>query len=500
MLIGSQGGESMYDDISKQKYHIENEVLDELQSLFSHYRTLDRSPDDITGGKAEETVRETLEEINRLPEGRIGLEDMELCSLRMLGRSSERDDKKEKTAQLGAARSIASLGRSFSLSYIVTERGESMCRIGLSGKNAERIIGSSLRGAFGQVKLEPAEQTEKKGAEYTAIARCRLAYQDRNAMEQQDSSELMESVIDAAAAALPDDPCSLEIRFDPLDIRWVEERERELRRLQDILNEYAQTSWQVSANTGANVNVSEGLPRQVVENLQGRTNQSDSSGISVSLSASLRQSLAEAAANEAGYRLEQMNHIKRSGGWSVTVTAKAEDEGVLEALEAAASGAFFLSGLSVTWDRIKPYRRTEASAILEGDRIHSMFRLPEHHFPGFQRIENRGFALEAPTLKEGDRGVEIGRVMWNEKRTARSFALSLSELNRHAFICGMTGSGKTNTVCGLLEQLDLPFLVIEPVKGEYRSLGLPDTEVYTMEAETEETLSINLSGSPMEAI
>jgi hypothetical protein len=51
--------------------------------------------------------------------------------------------------------------------------------------------------------------------------------------------------------------------------------------------------------------------------------------------------------------------------------------------------------------------------------------------------------------------------------------LPLTHLNRHALVAGTTGSGKTTTCMHLLSQLweqEIPFLVIEPAKTEYRSL------------------------------
>jgi DNA helicase HerA-like ATPase len=51
--------------------------------------------------------------------------------------------------------------------------------------------------------------------------------------------------------------------------------------------------------------------------------------------------------------------------------------------------------------------------------------------------------------------------------------IDLEQLNKHAFICGVPGSGKTTTAFNLLTQLwcsDIPFLVFEPAKTEYRSL------------------------------
>ena len=49
--------------------------------------------------------------------------------------------------------------------------------------------------------------------------------------------------------------------------------------------------------------------------------------------------------------------------------------------------------------------------------------------------------------------------------------LDLNSFTSHCFITGSTGSGKSNTTYGLLEkfiQNDIPFLVVEPAKGEYK--------------------------------
>ncbi|WP_288621682.1 ATP-binding protein [uncultured Brachyspira sp.] len=48
-----------------------------------------------------------------------------------------------------------------------------------------------------------------------------------------------------------------------------------------------------------------------------------------------------------------------------------------------------------------------------------------------------------------------------------------------SLFAGITGSGKTNTVKKILESVNEPFLVIEPVKKEYRNIK-KDIEIYTM--------------------
>ncbi len=57
------------------------------------------------------------------------------------------------------------------------------------------------------------------------------------------------------------------------------------------------------------------------------------------------------------------------------------------------------------------------------------------------------------------------------KETTNKVALDLDSLTSHCFICGSTGSGKSNTTSVVLDGLiryNIPFLVIEPAKGEYK--------------------------------
>jgi len=77
--------------------------------------------------------------------------------------------------------------------------------------------------------------------------------------------------------------------------------------------------------------------------------------------------------------------------------------------------------------------------------------------------------------------------------------ISPSALTRHTLITGFTGSGKTNTVLYLLDQLwkthRIPFLVIESAKKEYRALtrvaGFEDLLVLTLGDETTSPFRLN---------
>ena len=55
--------------------------------------------------------------------------------------------------------------------------------------------------------------------------------------------------------------------------------------------------------------------------------------------------------------------------------------------------------------------------------------------------------------------------------------LGAEDLAKHLFVCGLTGSGKTTTVKKILTGVDVPFLVLESAKRDYRKLlGCPSLE------------------------
>jgi uncharacterized protein len=95
-----------------------------------------------------------------------------------------------------------------------------------------------------------------------------------------------------------------------------------------------------------------------------------------------------------------------------------------------------------------------------------------------------------PETGTADAGaVDLGVVLDGNRVPAGTLAVSRGSLNRHTFVCGATGSGKSQTVRHLLEsatRAGIPWLVIEPAKAEYRLMatrlaeGLPGTEVITI--------------------
>lgn len=75
------------------------------------------------------------------------------------------------------------------------------------------------------------------------------------------------------------------------------------------------------------------------------------------------------------------------------------------------------------------------------------------------------------TNKSDDDYILLG---WQAGKLKNQAQVPLKNFNKHVFICGVPGSGKTTAVLNLLFQLwtehKIPFLVIEPAKTEYRSM------------------------------
>ncbi|HEY7325385.1 MAG TPA: ATP-binding protein [Streptosporangiaceae bacterium] len=95
--------------------------------------------------------------------------------------------------------------------------------------------------------------------------------------------------------------------------------------------------------------------------------------------------------------------------------------------------------------------------------------LPRHEVPGV-RLMRAGYFDVTADERAREPGIELGRILDARDREVGAFSVPLTTLNRHALVTGATGSGKSQTIRHLLEQLTsagIGWLTIEPVKSEY---------------------------------
>ncbi len=124
-----------------------------------------------------------------------------------------------------------------------------------------------------------------------------------------------------------------------------------------------------------------------------------------------------------------------------------------------------------------PYHHPFAyQTVLSSHQLATITHFPEREIPGFQIKRAPKFDSVPPRIQK--ESLKLGRIIVRGKPVDMEYEVEIDDLTRHVMIAGVTGAGKTNTVFSLLRNLykhDIPFLVIEPVKTEYRSLfGAPD--------------------------
>lgn len=70
------------------------------------------------------------------------------------------------------------------------------------------------------------------------------------------------------------------------------------------------------------------------------------------------------------------------------------------------------------------------------------------------------------------RKLDLGNIFHLNETTNMKAELDVNSLTMHTFVTGSTGSGKSNTIYHILDKLadkKIPYLVIEPAKGEYKT-------------------------------
>lgn len=147
------------------------------------------------------------------------------------------------------------------------------------------------------------------------------------------------------------------------------------------------------------------------------------------------------------------------------------------------------------------YLPVTTSSLLSSNELAIQMGLPRKSICGLPVIEHADFGKEVVSyLKSKDQRSKelfLGKIfsMGNESEIFAN--LDINSLTMHTFVTGSTGSGKSNTVYEILHQLHslyrIPFLVVEPAKGEYKNIfgQFADVDVYGTNPKKTLLLKIN---------
>lgn len=145
-------------------------------------------------------------------------------------------------------------------------------------------------------------------------------------------------------------------------------------------------------------------------------------------------------------------------------------------------------------------------ALLSGKELPMFLSLPRTSVPGLVIDYVASFGRDVYNVDSDvsdDATISLGKVVHMGEPTDNEVELSLQEFRSHCFITGSTGSGKSNTTYHLLDQMiqnQIPFLVIEPAKGEYKLAfgGLKGIHIFWTNPYTYQLLRLNPFRFPKE--
>jgi len=233
-------------------------------------------------------------------------------------------------------------------------------------------------------------------------------------------------------------------------------------------------------------------PETKSENKTTGKTETESEQRSQSLSIEQQNGYALELEKVADQHIERMMQGLNSGFWETTITFVAKDKISCDIL-----GGSFVGELSKPNDHLLPPPRLYTDALnkeqmlflpatdsnniifpkslasyVTSEELSLISSPPKESLPGY---EIKKMPLLSLTDYNDEGEIKLGNIADYGNSIRGSFlSLSKKDLNKHLFVCGLTGSGKTTTVKHILKSIteneNIPFLVLESAKRDYRQL------------------------------
>lgn len=125
-----------------------------------------------------------------------------------------------------------------------------------------------------------------------------------------------------------------------------------------------------------------------------------------------------------------------------------------------------------------------ATTSLSGKELAYSLNFPRKSVSGLPVIECAEFGRNIVTydgnMEKKSNSIHLGQIYHMHHKENNLVELQKQSMASHTFITGSTGSGKSNTVYQILQEtreIGVKFLVVEPAKGEYKSVFGMDEDV-----------------------
>ncbi|CAE6839709.1 ATP-binding protein [Paraburkholderia nemoris] len=158
--------------------------------------------------------------------------------------------------------------------------------------------------------------------------------------------------------------------------------------------------------------------------------------------------------------------------------------------------------LRPNFSKTVPISYLTPATLVSGKELAIQLSLPRRSTSTVAVLETQAFGRKVQrldgTFAEAGAGktLTLGNIRHLWENLPQTISLNLNQLSSHVFVSGSTGAGKSNTLYEMLSQIEaagVPFLVIEPAKGEYKHIfgQRPDVSVFGTHPAHCELLRIN---------
>ena len=132
------------------------------------------------------------------------------------------------------------------------------------------------------------------------------------------------------------------------------------------------------------------------------------------------------------------------------------------------------------------------ATLVSGRELPMHLGLPTRSVHGLPIIEHAEFGRNVPGESVSDEDkMNLGKIYHMGKEESANLILNRQAMTSHTFVTGSTGTGKSNAVYHLLDEItkngQTTFLVVEPAKGEYKNVFGNCTDVQVFGTNPRET-------------
>ena len=139
-----------------------------------------------------------------------------------------------------------------------------------------------------------------------------------------------------------------------------------------------------------------------------------------------------------------------------------------------------------------------AATVVSGRELAYSMNFPRKSVSGMPVLESVSFGREIHRYQadEEKKSITIGKIYHMRNSENTNVSLDVDSLASHTFVTGSTGAGKSNAIYQIVDKLkakNKKFLIIEPAKGEYKSVfgGVKGINVYGTNPKKAQLLKIN---------